>query len=227
MRLRTGRRRCVCRPVYRAQVEEARRTGTVVQTPESVPAPLWRCGHGLPAPRRRRPRADPGTQTVIAIDPRLVRELLRLHVLPHVDERRRAPFGALPADVVDGRTLQAMVNAVTAGASPAVAGVADAAASAVLRDLYERGLLEVIPPRTTLPRSRARRSDLRLARAAAQESPRQDHHAPRPSPPHAGPVPRGRARTPVPESATRAGKGITDVLGFVVGHEHLLVMALA
>jgi integrase len=203
-----GRRRCVCRPVYRAQVritirgvtttatrtlatleeatawrlrarEEARRSGSVSPAPEPVPSPafgaaarefLHRAAGGRALTRARKPYSR---ATLVSYE-----SVLRLHVLPHVDERRRAPFGELPADVVDGRSLQAMVNAVTAGASPALARVADAAASAVLRDLYERGLLEVIPPRPVLPpppRPRGERltlaqTDALLAAAAGDDA---------------------------------------------------------
>ena len=176
-----GRRRCGCRPVYRAQVrvtlrgltttatrtlatleeatawrlqarEEARRTGSVSQAPEPVPAPafgvaardfLHRAAGGRALTRARKPYSR---ATLVSYE-----SALRLHVLPHIDERRGTSFDELPADVVDGRTLQAMVNAITAEASPALARVADAAASAVLRDLYERGLIEVIPSRPILP----------------------------------------------------------------------------
>ena len=104
---------------------------------------LHRAAGGLALTRARKPYSR---ATLVSYE-----SALRLHVLPHIDERRGTSFDELPADVVNGRTLQAMVNAITAEASPALARVADAAASAVLRDLYERGLIEVIPSRPILP----------------------------------------------------------------------------
>jgi integrase len=76
---------------------------------------------------------------------------LRLHVLPHHDERHGVALADLPADAVDTRTMQALVNALTTGASPSLARIADAALVAVLRDLYERGVLDAVPVRPILP----------------------------------------------------------------------------
>ena len=84
---------------------------------------------------------------------------LRRHVLPHHDERHGDALANLPADTLDTRVLQAMVNALTAAASPALARVADAAIVAVLRDLYERGLLDALPARPVLPPPPAGRTE--------------------------------------------------------------------
>ena len=132
--------------------DEARRTGAISRAPEPVPVPafglaarefLRRAAAGRALTRARKPYSRATLSSYESV--------LRLHVLPHVDERRRVELDELSAELVEGRTLQAMVNAITTGASPALARVADAAASTVLRDLYERGLLEVIPSRPVLP----------------------------------------------------------------------------
>lgn len=176
-----GRRRCSCRPVYRARVkvtadgvattwtrtlstlkeatawilqakDEAQRTGSISRAPEPVPVPdfgiaarefLRRAAAGKALTRARKPYSRATLSSYESV--------LRLHVLPHLDERRRVTLDALRAELIEGRTLQAMVNAITTEASPALARVGDAAASAVLRDLYERGLLETIPSRPVLP----------------------------------------------------------------------------
>jgi len=176
-----GRRRCACRPVYRARVkitaggltttstrtlptldeatawirqarEEGRRTGMISRAPEPVPVPafgiaarefLRRAAAGKALTRARKPYSRSTLSSYESV--------LRLHVLPHVDERRRVALDELCAELIEGRTVQAMVNAITSDASPALARVGDAAASAVLRDLYERGLLEAIPSRPVLP----------------------------------------------------------------------------
>lgn len=176
-----GRRRCVCRPVYRARVkvtaggvattwtrtlatveeatawiltakEEAQRTGLISRAPEPLPVPafgiaarefLRRAAAGRALTRARKPYSRSTLSSYESV--------LRLHVLPHLDERRRVTLDELSSELVEGRTLQAMVNAITTDASPALARVGDAAASAVLRDLYERGLLETIPSRPVLP----------------------------------------------------------------------------
>jgi integrase len=77
--------------------------------------------------------------------------MLRVHVLPLRDGRSGLPLGDLPADAVDARTLQAAVDGLVAQRSPETARMAAAAISAVLRDLYLRGLVDVPPPRIALP----------------------------------------------------------------------------
>ena len=191
-----GRRRCTCRPVYRARVkvtaggvattstrtlstlneatawilqakDEAQRTGSISRAPEPLPVPafglaarefLRRAAAGKALTRARKPYSRSTLSSYESV--------LRLHVLPHPDERRRVTLDALCAELIEGRTLQAMVNAITTEASPALARVGDAAASAVLRDLYERGLLETIPSRPVLPPPPPPR-DLRLTMAEA------------------------------------------------------------
>ena len=65
-------------------------------------------------------------------------------------ERFGVALEDLPADAIDTRTLQAMVNHLTSANSAAVARQAEAALSAVLRDLYAR---EVLDAARTAPRS--------------------------------------------------------------------------
>jgi hypothetical protein len=71
--------------------------------------------------------------------------MLRVHVLPLLDGRSALPLGDLPADAVDARTLQAPVDGLVAQRSPETARMAAAAVSAVLRDLYLRGLVDAPP----------------------------------------------------------------------------------
>lgn len=201
-----GTRRCTCRPVYRAQIkvttdgttttatrtfvslqeatswrigarEEVLRSGSVSPPPAPRPAPtfgaaarefLRRARAGTALTRARRPYS---ASTLVSYE-----SALRLHVLPHVDERLGVGWDELATDAIEGRTVQAMVNAITTEGSGALARVADAAVSAVLRDLYERGVLDAIPSRPVLPpppRPRERR--LTLAQAdALLEAARED-----------------------------------------------------
>ena len=107
--------------------EEARRTGTVAPAPEPAPALAFDAAakdfsHGAAGGRAlTRARKPYSRATLVSYE-----SALRLHVLPRVDERRQAVFETLPADAVDGRALQSMVNAITTEASPALARVADA-----------------------------------------------------------------------------------------------------
>jgi integrase len=73
-------------------------------------------------------------------------------VLPFVDERSGLTFRDLPADeLLDSRTLQGLIDTLAVRESAAVARVAAAAIAAVLRDAYQRRLLDELPPRVSLP----------------------------------------------------------------------------
>ena len=76
---------------------------------------------------------------------------LRVHVYPFVSARYGVALKELPVDAIDTRTVQAMVNHLTSANSAAVARQAEAALSAVLRDLYAREVIDQIPNRPTLP----------------------------------------------------------------------------
>ena len=76
---------------------------------------------------------------------------LRLRVLPHRDGRSGLTFAELPADAIDARTMQTLVDAIAANDSPPRARVAAAALAAVLRFGFERGYVDSLPPRVTLP----------------------------------------------------------------------------
>ena len=193
-----GRRRCSCRPTFRANVrvvvngtlrtatgsfptleeatawrERARAELTssgVLSTPSGrarIPTLgsaarefLQRAGGGKVLTRSRRPYA----RTTLAS----YESALRKHVLPHRHERLGVPLEALPVSALDGRTIQALVNAVTTEASPSLARVADAAVWSVFRDLYERSLIDELPARPVLPPPPAPRDErLTLAQADA------------------------------------------------------------
>jgi integrase len=76
---------------------------------------------------------------------------LRLRVLPHVEQRYGVPLAELAASTIDSRALQGLVDAITVREGHARARQAAAALTAVLRDGYLRGLLDVLPPRVLLP----------------------------------------------------------------------------
>ena len=76
---------------------------------------------------------------------------LRVHVREHVSERYGLPLKDLPVDQIDTRAMQAMVGTLTSASSAATARMAEAALSAVLRDLYAREILDAIPNRPVLP----------------------------------------------------------------------------
>lgn len=76
---------------------------------------------------------------------------LRVHVLEFVSERSGLALKELPVDAIDTRTMQAMVNHTMSASSAATSRKAEAALSAVLVDLYNREILDAIPPRPTLP----------------------------------------------------------------------------
>jgi integrase len=76
---------------------------------------------------------------------------LRLRVLAHVDPRNGLCLAELPADAIDARTAQGLVDAIAARESGARARAAAAALASVLRDGYLRGLVDELPPRLLLP----------------------------------------------------------------------------
>jgi len=82
---------------------------------------------------------------------------LRLHVYMFVSERSGLALKELPVDMIDTRTMQAMVNHVTSTASAATARMAEAALAAVLRDLYAREIVDAVPQRPSLPAPPANR----------------------------------------------------------------------
>lgn len=76
---------------------------------------------------------------------------LRVHVQEFVSNRTRLPLKELPLDLVDTRTMQAMVNQLAASGSPSLARLAEASLSAVLRDLFAREIIDELPNRPVLP----------------------------------------------------------------------------
>ncbi|MGE3795274.1 MAG: tyrosine-type recombinase/integrase [Dehalococcoidia bacterium] len=193
-----GRRRCTCRPVFRAKVAmvvEGRLRTATRSFPTLDEASAWReraradlaVAGALSAPsgRARIPTLGAAARDFLkraAASKALTRSrrpyaattlasyenVLRRHVLPHRHELLGVPLEALPADALDARAIQALVNAVTTGASPSLARVADAALSAVLRDLYERSVIDALPARPVLPPPPAPRDErLSLAEADA------------------------------------------------------------
>jgi len=176
-----GRRRCTCRPTFRAKVRVAvegkLRTATA-SFPTLDEAAAWReraradltiaGALSAPAARARVPtlgaaardflkRAAAGKALTRSRRPYAATTLasyenaLRRHVLPHRHELLGVPVEALPADALDARAIQALVNAVATGISSSLARVAEAALSAVLRDLYERSVIDALPARPVLP----------------------------------------------------------------------------
>jgi integrase len=176
-----GRRRCSCRPTFRAKVRvvvdgklrtatgsfstleeasgwrdraraELAGSGVLPMPPSRARVPtlgsaardfLRRATAGKVLTRSRRPYAP----TTLAS----YENALRKHVLPHRHERLGVPLEALAIDALDGRALQALVNAVTTQASPSLARVADAAVWSIFRDLYERSVIDELPSRPVLP----------------------------------------------------------------------------
>jgi len=116
---------------------------------EATPAFLARARAGKALNRSGRPYA---VTTITNYE-----TVLRLHVYTFVSERYGVALDALPADAIDTRLMQAMVNHLTSAASPAVARQADAALSAVLRDLYAREVIDAVPNRPSLPAPPPRR----------------------------------------------------------------------
>jgi integrase len=171
---RRASRRCSCLPRYLARVEHNGREHSRA-FPTLVEASSWaqatreilRAGGTfaarLPAPaladlgvsfvhhakrgealtRSRRPY---GAQTLASYE-----VALRLRVLQRVDGRSGLTFGELPADAIDARTMQSLVDAIAANDSAARARVAAAALAAVLRFGFERGYVDNLPPRVALP----------------------------------------------------------------------------
>jgi integrase len=166
-------RRCTCSPTYRAR---AGRGGGVQRTFATLAeATAWQASvraalvHGG-APVRpavaptlrdaavsfvhRATRGDALTRSRCRYAPATVdgyERALSGHVLEARDPRSGLELGQLRCDMLDGRSLQALVDGIAARESPAVARVAAAALYAVLRDLYGRGMLDALPPRLALP----------------------------------------------------------------------------
>ncbi len=76
---------------------------------------------------------------------------LRLRVLPHLDPRTGRTLGELPADAIDARTAQNMIEAITVRDGHARARAAASALSAVLKDGYMRCFVDQLLPRLLLP----------------------------------------------------------------------------
>ncbi len=83
---------------------------------------------------------------------------LRVHVQEYVSNRTRLPLKEMPVDLIDTRTMQAMVNHLATTASPSVARIAEAGLSAVLRDLFAREIVDELPNRPVLPSPSAGRN---------------------------------------------------------------------
>jgi integrase len=93
--------------------------------------------------------------------------VLRLHVLPHCKPPQNAPLGDVQADILDTRTLQRLVDSIAEDHGGELARQAHACLSAVLRDLYVRGIVDSLPPAILLPPPGAGR-DRALTPAEAQ-----------------------------------------------------------
>lgn len=83
---------------------------------------------------------------------------LRVHVQEYVSNRTRLPLKQMPVDLIDTRTMQAMVNHLATTASPSIARLAEAGLSAVLRDLFAREIVDELPNRPVLPSPSAGRN---------------------------------------------------------------------
>ena len=93
--------------------------------------------------------------------------VLRLHVLPRCEPKQDAPLGDVQADDLDARTLQRLVDGIAEEHGGELARQAHACVSAVLRDLYVRGIVDSLPPAVLLPPPNAGR-DRALTPAEAQ-----------------------------------------------------------
>lgn len=169
-----GKRGCDCSPVYVARVRVGGRliSGTF---PELDVAVTWvqqakwtlRAG-GQPNIRRAVPtlrdaavsfihRARNGEALTRSRKPYAKNTIasyettLRVHVLEWVEPRTKLKLEALPSDTFDARTIQNMVDGLAVSKSNETARIAYAALAAVLRDLYGRGLIDVLPPRVLMP----------------------------------------------------------------------------
>lgn len=106
---------------------------------------------------------------------------LRVHVQEFVSNRTRLPLKEMPIDLIDTRTIQAMVNHLATTTSPSVARHAEASLSSILRDLFAREIIDAIPTRPVLPSPSAGRdrfltvaeADRLLAAAVADDLERQ------------------------------------------------------
>jgi len=171
---RTGRR-CSCDPVHLARVKrDGREHARAFADPADALAWAQNTRQalraGAPGPARHAPapalaavavsflhRARAGdalTRSRCLYSPATLagyEVALRLDVLPHVDGRTGLPFGEFPADSLDERTVQGLVDVVAARRSAAVARRAQAALAAVLADAFNRGLVDTLPARVRLP----------------------------------------------------------------------------
>lgn len=176
-----NRRRCTCTPVYRARVRagargeqrsvtrtfateqdarewveqarEAARSGRAIPMLEQTVSTVT-LGEAAGGFLRRALDGDVLTRQGRRYSVNTIHSYesaLRLHALPHVVERYGRELGDLPVGDVDTRTMQGMVNGIAAGRSASLARVAEAAVFVVLRDLYDRGVLDVLPSRPVLP----------------------------------------------------------------------------
>lgn len=182
--LSLGKRRCTCRPVYRARVSVGAREGrrryteTFSTLSEAVAwveraKDISRSGgtpvQARPAPTLRQAaidflrRARDGKALSRTRQPYSLATLssyetvLRTHVLERPEPRGGLPLGELPTDAIDARQLQVAVDGITVDVSGETARIAAAALSTILRDLYGRGILDTPPPRLMLPPPAKRR----------------------------------------------------------------------
>lgn len=184
--LRPGRSACDCAPAYRARVRTGSRgaqrtvSKTFATLAEAVAwvaeaKALQRSGD-YPHPREPVPtleaaardfliRATSGT-TLNRSGRRFAtntidnyERALRVHVQEYVSNRTRLPLKEVPVDLIDTRTMQAMVNHLATTASPSVARIAEAGLSAVLRDLFAREIVDELPNRPVLPSPSAGRNE--------------------------------------------------------------------
>ena len=200
------RPRCTCAPVHRARVRVGERGAQRLLSetfPTLAEAVAWIAAaksatrsRTAPEPRRPSPAFGVGARQFL-VRAREGKALgrsgqrysaatidnyergLRVHAFPWVSERWGVPLDELPADRIDTRTVQAMVGALAAARSAAVARIAAAAVMTVLRDLHDRELIDDLPVARRLPAPPAGRSARisladadRLLRTAAEDDKR-------------------------------------------------------
>ncbi len=176
--LRPGRAACDCAPTYRARVRTGSRGAqrTISKTFSTLAeAVAWvaeakalqRTGD-YPHPREPVPTLEAAARDFL-IRARAGMALnrsgrrfaqntidnyersLRVHVQEFVSNRTRLPLKEMPIDLIDTRTIQAMVNHLATTASTSIARHAEASLSAILRDLFAREIIDAIPTRPVLP----------------------------------------------------------------------------